>query len=146
MARSPLLGRGRAFLQCQLFNESGYKSRLSTGQCNAKAVVGMLRQLYTEILCKAVSCGPMLKMTELLDRSKYLHLWSCWVSGICEVSQVLLGWWGGAGVSCLYNGEGRVGSVCGAVAGCVPCRAGGEVRHSPRSSAFPRLFPYTPCA
>lgn len=83
----------------------------------------MLRKLYAKIQLKVLSCELMLKMTELLDSSKYPHVWNCW--GLKYLKSVWCPWGAvGVGMSCLHNSKGRLGRVSGTSAGCMPCRAG----------------------
>lgn len=84
----------------------------------------MLRKLYAKIQLKVLSCELMLKMTELLDSSKYPHVWNCW--GLKYLKSVWCPWGAvGVGMSCLHNNsKGRLGRVSGTSAGCMPCRAG----------------------
>lgn len=80
----------------------------------------------------------MLKMSELLDRSKYPHVWNCWdLKYLKSVSLVLRGAVG-AGVCCLHK-KGRVGRVSGTSAGCMPCRAG-ETEELTMEQWLPQAF------
>lgn len=98
-------------------------SRLSTRQYNAKSGMEMPRKLYAKIQLKVLSCELMLKMTELLDRSKHPHVWNCW--GLKYLKSVWCSWGTvGVGMSCLHQSKGRVGTVSGKSAGCMPRRAG----------------------
>lgn len=113
-------------------------SRLSTRQYNAKSGMGMLRKLYTKMQLKVLSCELMLKMTELLDRSKYPHVWNCW--GLKNLKSVWCSW--GAVVlvcpACIRAKGGWEG--CLELCWLHALQAwGGDVRNSPWSSHFPRL-------